>query len=404
MGTPLARWICKLTLNLWPARPSVIVMKYVYVFIAGVLCSYGCGAVSSGRLSSSDRVDLIERAEKAHKKRSPDVPQRAPRVQGRVANGGLKTGHLPRPSVDVIWGDGRGATQEDAILAGRRTVSQQLLAQVSSELKSYESSSSVGNEYVTSLYVRSRTRFDDAELIKTLGVVEHQDGYTARVGLNKRDAAEVYLKKYIALQEKMSRLAPALLRGAEAKNAAVLLNSEFSLASMMMQQRLHRRILRILGHTVEPSLPQRVAKAEKAASSVRRRSFIQLDVQGDGSKRLKRSVAGEIGRLLARRGCAFRIGAENTHSPFGAQAVAVLNIHLRNHVELGVFWRYLGFEIEFRDARSGRPFVHVNGMPELVHGGGPSWAMADQAVIRTLRTTLDESMRDAFDGVTCRSL
>ena len=71
----------------------------------------------------------------------------------------------------------------------------------------------MGNEHATHVRIRSLTHFEDAELIRTLGVVKVKSGYVARVALHKLEAAAVYLKKHRQLQSKLVGLAPTLQGG-----------------------------------------------------------------------------------------------------------------------------------------------------------------------------------------------
>ena len=107
---------------------------------------------------------------------------------------------LPIVSKGAIWADGRGRTREDAILDGRRIVSQQLVSKLS--VKSSPTDHIIhGNEHGTHVRIRSLTHFKDAELIRTLGVVEQKSGYVARVALQKTEAARVYQKVSSAVIE-----------------------------------------------------------------------------------------------------------------------------------------------------------------------------------------------------------
>ncbi len=140
----------------------------------------------------------------------------------------------------------------------------------------------------------------------------------------------------------------------------------------------------------------------KKAAAHRSQSVIKLRVSGDVPDTLKRAVVGEIAKNMAKQNCKFVADKPNSTDADRPTARAHLRIASRKHLEYGTQWRYLGFELYAVDARSGSPVVHVSALPEFVHGGGPNWAMADQAVIRRLGKKLNEKYGLAIAELICR--
>ena len=161
-------------------------------------------------------------------------------------------------------------------------------------------------------------------------------------------------------------------------------------------------ILGALGsrYTYEPS--PKIKRLMADASALRSRAVIKLRVSGDLPDALKRAVVGEVSKKLAKQNCKFVADVPKATTAGSPIAKAHLRITGRKHVEYGTLWRYIGFELYAVDARTGSPLVHVSALPEFVHGGGPSWPMADQAVIRRLGKKLSEKYGEALSDVICR--
>ena len=79
-----------------------------------------------------------------------------------------------------------------------------------------------------------------------------------------------------------------------------------------------------------------------------------------------------------------------------------VDLTTRDHAELGMMWRYLGLELQAIDAATGGTVLRFVALPELAKGGGRDWALADQALARSLDARLAERAGPAFDAILCR--
>lgn len=309
---------------------------------------------------------------------------------------------LPPPPPNSLWGDGFGPDQRLASLDARRAVSEQVTARVSSETHATESEENGQGERTASVEVRVTSQFDHAELIHIHGVVERPGGWAARAVLHKDQAAEVYGAEVEADRERLRKLGPVLEEAIDKLDTAVLLSAEHSPALILARQLRRGQILEILGRSdaARPA-PEELALARKVAP-VRQRSRIRLAVHGDVSPRLRQAVQREVERMLKARGCLVLEAPHGPPEPEVPTADATLTIQSRDHREQGLDWRYVGFELSVVDARSQRPVFRYSGLPEFVHGGGPSLERADEAVARRLAELLPEKAGAAFDGITCR--
>lgn len=314
---------------------------------------------------------------------------------------------LPPPPGDSLWGDAYGATQHEAVRNAQRVVSEQISARLESETRSFEAEYGDGRgESEASIRIKTTSEFDHAELIETVGVIRSEGGFTARAALDKRKAAAVYAEELAADRRTLETLAPTIDRAIAENDAAVLLQTRFSPAHIIADMRRKAGILRILDRPVDVRPDAQTLALVKRAVAARADLVVRLSVDGGGSEALRRAVVGEIGRLLQARGCGF-VEWDPTMPPADAAVAgpavdASIQVSSRDHQEHGMLWRYLGFQLRMVDARTGKPVFHYSGMPEIAHGGGPNWAMADQAVARRLGQILDRKAAPDFGQITCR--
>lgn len=314
---------------------------------------------------------------------------------------------LPAPPGDSLWGDAYGATQHEAVRNARRVVSEQISARLESETRSFEAEYGDGRgESEASIRIKTTSEFDHAELIETVGVIRAEGGFTARAALDKRKAAAVYAEELANDRRTLETLAPTIDRAIAEADAAVLLQTRYSPAHIIAEMRRRAGILRILDRPVDVRPDAATLGLVKRAIAARADLVIRLSVQGGGSDALRKAVVGEVGRLLQARGCGF-VAWDPTmpaagDAPAGPAVDAEIRVASRDHQEHGMLWRYVGFELQMRDARNGKPVFQFSGMPEIAHGGGPNWAMADQAVARRLGQILDRKAAPAFGDITCR--
>lgn len=311
---------------------------------------------------------------------------------------------LPPPPGGSLWGDAFGATQHEAVQNARRMVSEQIASRIESETRSFEAEYGDGrSDSEASIKIKTTSAFDHAELIETVGVIRIENGFTARAALDKAKAADVYAEEIGEDTRTLERLGPTLAKAIGENDASVLLSTRFSPAHIVAERYRKARIMAVLDRPVDVTpAPETLALAQ-LTTAARAGTVIRLDVGGQASEALRRAVVGEIARLLGDRGCRFVEGRYGEPLPETGPVVdATLRLASRDHEEVGMLWRYLGFELEMVDARNGKPVFSYSAMPEIVHGGGPNWAMADQATTRRLGQKLDEKAAPAFAALTCR--
>lgn len=315
-------------------------------------------------------------------------------------------GKLPPPGRGVLWGDGFGDTQHQAVLDARRAVSEQISSKVTSVMESRESEAS-GERAKRSVAARIRAEsgFDRAELIKITGFARRRTGWVARAQLDRAEAASVYAREIAADVEKMMALEPIVTQAIAEHDASVLLSTEQSPAHLIREQRRKTRIMSVLGHAPRPGhgdVPPPVVAVEKRAAKARRSARLRLKVSGKAAPELRRAVIDEVVKLLESRGC--RV-SEAEHGPAPedhAAANLTLRIATRGHEEQGLRWRYVGIELVAVDARHQKPIFRYSGLPELAHGGGKTWAQADQAAARRLAERLPVKAAKRFRQISCR--
>ena len=372
-------------------------------FLVCALLSMGC-AGRPAVLSSADREALRERAADAHGNGggAPRIRTRAtPVPKARPATGAEEL-VLPRPPRNSLWADGRAASQAEAVRQARRQVSEQIVSRISSESRTMDSMDNGREDVQSSLKIRTTSQFKHAELIKTTGVIRDGTDFVARVVLNKAEAINVYSRELALLRSRVERGEPTLKRAIETLNTAVLLNTKWAPTALLKKQLKKAQILNLLGKRTEVKLNDRQQTLAKKAVSIRSQAIIRLKVTGQAPALLKRAVVGKLGAILAERNCRFAMHDGQAPKAGVPTADAHLRIVTRDHEEFGALWRYVGFELYIVDARSKSPLFHLTALPEFVHGGGPSWAMADQAVIRRMEQKLRVRYLTRFEELGCR--
>ena len=313
---------------------------------------------------------------------------------------------LPPPPPDAVWGDGHGPNAREAVLDARRAVSEQVVAEMTSEVRTHAAELDGELRVGASVRVRSASAFDHAELIETVGVVERDGGFVARAALPRATAAEVYAADLLEVGERLQAARPEVDRALETLDTSVLLVADRSPAHHLAERARIARILGVLGRPTDLGAPPAALALARRAESTRGRAVIRLSVVdhahgGGDAERIRAAVVGEVARLLEAKGCRVSDAAYALVDGVPV-ADARLSIQSRAHEEQGLKWRYVGVSLDIVDARSGRPVLHYAGLPDLAHGGGPTWPQADQAVARRLGERLPKKAASAFARLTCR--
>ena len=367
--------------------------------------SVGC-AGSQRTLSEADRAGLRERAAASHNDRSPQPrkPRRRSSNKSIRDDAGLPTDAtvLPSPPSDALWSDGRSDSQAGAVRQARRQVSEQVVAQLSSESQTVDSSFGGQERSDAQLKVRIKSQFRHAELIRTVGVIRDGKDFVARVTLDRREAIEAYSRDMAARTAEANRIAATLEQALDGSDAAVLLARKWSLRHIYEDARADLAVLAALGERRAFKIPTQHKALMTRAAKARSKAALQIVVDGNAPETLQRAVLGAISNELAKNHC--KLGAEPVSAVEQVRPAAIvrLRVRSRDHREFGTLWRYVGFELYAVDARSGSPITHVSALPEFVHGGGPNWPMADQAVIRRLGAKLAEKFGQDLAKLNCR--
>ncbi len=366
----------------------------------------GCGATQVS-LSQADRDGLRDRAGQAHSDNGTGHVKKPRRRKSRSSTGrkpdsASEMTALPRPSAGSLWADAISDNQADAFRQARRMVSEQVVAQLSSESQTVDSSFNGQETSDAMLKVKIKSQFRHAELIRPVGVIRKGRDFVARVALDRDEAIEAYKRDIESAKADLKRAATALDGAIARKDTSILLSRRWSPAYLAAKIKDDIAVLGALGarYTYKPN--PRLVRLMKTAAALRSQSVIKLRVSGDVPDSLKRAVVGQIAKTMAKQNCKFAADRPSSTAPDSPTAKAHLRIASRKHLEYGTQWRYLGFELYAVDARSGSPLVHVSALPEFVHGGGPNWAMADQAVVRRLGKKLNEKYGAALAEVICR--
>jgi hypothetical protein len=377
-------------------------------FAALLALSIGCGAAPQPVVIPDGEMDLLREKHNEDPLNEPAMPMTGQTaLKADTASSAAQlvapttVGQLPSAPADALWGDGRGFTQHEAVQDGRRVVSEQIIARLSSVSRSFAEDDDGKLSHGISVAVKTASDFEHAALIKTIGVSREDGEFVARVALKRADAIHAYEQDMRASRDALGRMGPALQRAIEANDSAILLKTDWSPARLMVKQRHRAQILTTLGKRSAVAWPAGLQALSKRAALARSQAVIVLKVDGDGSPALRRAVVGEIGRLLTARGCRFQQGAA-TSAGQGPVALAHLRLATSDSREAGVLFRAVGFELSITDATSGSPVFHFSGLPEIAHGGGTTPQLAEQGLIKRLRVKLDKKVAPAFAALSCR--
>lgn len=309
---------------------------------------------------------------------------------------------LPPAPAGTIWADGHGQSARQAELDARRAVSEQIVSTVRSRSSATEAEQNGEGDRYAQVRTDVATAFDRAELIKTLKVVKRGDGFVARAALDKDEAAKVYREAFEDGRAAIARVVPVLAESMATLDTSVLLSADHSPAILAGRLSGLTRVLRAVDRPIKRTATAAELSIASQAAQLRQRAVIRLVVKGEVSPALRRGVIGALEEALRSRGCRFVPAAHGPPVEGQPTANATLSLAVRDHVERGLHWRYLGLDLSIDDARSGRSVLRFTGMPRLVHGGGGTPVQAEQAVVRRLRDVLPEKAGQALAGLTCR--
>ncbi len=384
--------------------------KQTFLRAAGLLCALfliGCGARPAPVVMPDGELELLREKQgedPLDEPAMPMTPQVALKASGQKGSAAVvpaALGSLPDVPAGHLWGDGRGFTQHEAVQDGRRVVSEQIIARLSSVSRTFAEDDDGKLSHGISVAVKTASDFEHAELIKTLGVTREDGEFVARMVLSRAAAIHAYELDMQAANEKMSRMGPALKRALKDADTSVLLKTDWSPEQLMAKQRYRARIMATLGKRNAVKWTPGLQALAKRAALARSRATIVLRVDGDGSPALRRAVVGEVGRLLTARGCRFQRKAVVPTSE-RPTATARLRLATSDSREAGVLFRAVGFELNITDTKSGSPVFHYSGLPEVAHGGGTSPELAEQGLIKRLREKLAVKVAPAFAALSCR--
>ncbi len=205
--------------------------------------------------------------------------------------GGPEPARLPPAPRDAIWADGIGASAREAVLDGRRAVSERFAARMTSEVEARASEADGHVERVARQRVRTESDFGHVELIETLGVVPDGEVFVARVALDRRRAAEVFRADLEAARERARKLRPVLEDALQDLNTAVLLSTEHSPGAQIAAQSRIARRLDVVEDPVQVVADPEDVRLERAASTLRRRAVLRLEVVGRVAQPVRQAAA-----------------------------------------------------------------------------------------------------------------
>ena len=181
--------------------PRILICTLIGLMIGG------CGPRLTTVRNTDPREELERRANEAHRdldrasRRSTPKPKKTrpvakPAKMERAAHS-KEVSVLPDVPSGFLWADGHGATMHEAVAAARAGVSQQVSAQISSDLKMVEAQYDGQDESRARHTVRTSSSFEHLELIKTLGVMKGESSFVARVALDTERASRSTRKNWM---------------------------------------------------------------------------------------------------------------------------------------------------------------------------------------------------------------
>ncbi len=314
---------------------------------------------------------------------------------------------LPPAPRGALWADGFGPTLREASLDARRAVSEQLDARIASHLDARETEDSLrGGSRDVSQRVRTESAFEHAELIEIAGEEKRADGYVVRAFLRREKAAAVYREEIAAEGEKLAAIVPVAEDALGKADTARLLRTDRGPGHFIERLTNKGRVLARLndrGGALEAAVSPDALALERRLSAARRSAVLRLSVTGDVPPAVRAAAVEAVAQRFAARGCALTETPSTPTGPVPAPVADVtLTLALRTSHEAGVDWRYLGVEIEARDAKTGESFFRFSAMPELAKGGGKGLDKADRGLVKHLAERLPAVSEKAFEVLTCR--
>ena len=314
---------------------------------------------------------------------------------------------LPKAPPGSLWADGFGPTLREAALDAKRAVTEQLDARIESQLDARETEDSLkGGSRDISARIKTQSAFEHADLIEVLGDAPRDGGVAVRAYLDRRRAAEVYAEDMRQQREKLKALAPVVSQAITTADAGTLLRIETAPGALLGRLQAQRRIAgRLDGAATAPTEDETSADTlERDASGARRRTVLRLKVEAPETlpPEVRRAAAEAVSHLFTTRGCT--LGEATFDPPADGVPAADFTLRLasRDGEEAGLQWRYLGLELEGRDARTQNSFFHFSALPEFAKGGGKGWDNADRALVKAVESRLADKMQPALAALTCR--
>lgn len=309
---------------------------------------------------------------------------------------------LPRVGNDKVWADGFGPSPRDAELDARRAVSEQIVSKVRSRSTATEAEKNGEGDRFSEVRIATVSAFDRAELIRTVKVVPRGTGFVARAALDKAQVARAYRTVFDKGQASITRVMPILAEAMATLDTSILLSADHSPTILSARLDAIARVMAAVDHPIRRHERAGEQAISSQATQMRQRAVIRLQIKGNASPAVQRGVIGELEAAMRTRGCRFTLAPHTMPKPGQPAANATLTLAVRDHVEGGLHWRYLGLDLAIKDARSERSVLRMTGMPRIAHGGGINPGQAEQAMIKRLGEVLPAKGGATLLGLTCR--
>lgn len=314
---------------------------------------------------------------------------------------------LPAAPRGSIWADGYGPTLREASLDARRAVAEQISARLRSSLDAREQEHSKhGSQREVDARIRTETAFEHLELIQVIGDAHVQGGHVARAWVDRRRVVDALRADIAQARARLAEALPRIEAAAERRDSTVLLSAAQSPGLQLDGIDRMRRVVEHLGGQVdEAQVDADARRVEAQVASQRAAAHWVLEVHGDAPSGLREAVTAALSTRFAARGCDLRLVSPRDAAVGEGSPVTVyvrVELSTRDHAELGMMWRYLGLELQAIDAATGGTVLRFVALPELAKGGGRDWALADQALARSLDARLKDRAGPAFDAILCR--
>jgi hypothetical protein len=371
-------------------------MRSLAVALAlGALVTAGCGgAPASGPRIDRDRID-----------RNADDTTGTLRGEGKAGGAGARSGagEVARTPIrnGVLRSRAVGASVGEASRRAKAEVAAQIRSRVRSRLQADSAVDRTELRQTVRERISQEAEFEHGELIHVVETGGEGGEWWAEAVLDADGARRVYRAELQDALDRLASIGDVVEEALKAGDTSVLLATRHAPSHLMAEAREKAEVLAIVGETaaISKSAPERARRIERKAAAARAESTLRVSVRGKAPAPLRKAAVGEVTRLLQARGCRVADGAVKSSGPV---AKVGIELHVRDHTERGAKWRYVGLEVEARDAKSGRPIFSYSGMPQVAHGGGMSWDQADEAAARALTEKLPQKAGAAFRAITCR--